>query len=349
MTAHPSLFVVGASRSRAAGFSLVEIMVALALSLLLLAGVIAIFMSSRASYETTNKFSRIQESGRFALDQILRDIRAAGYVGCARAPTYLSSSVKVTAPQWDFLAGAVSGFQATGADTWSPSISGLSITNAVSGSDVLLLRGPKREADPIRLTATMSASTEPLTVAAGATGIKVGDIALAYSCEGQAYFQVTAFGGGEIEHAESGSPGNVTDDLQYSFRENAEVVPVATTLYYVKPSAADGTMNSLYRRTALNAEEELVEGVEQMQLQFGVDTNGDSVVDDYVDASSITDWGTVFSVSVALLVRSLDQYGNDLDKRDYQLLDVTVSAPNDRRLREVFAGTANLRNRVPVN
>src|SRR5690606_32670244 len=51
-------------RSAVLGFSVVELMVAMAISLLLLAGVVAIFSSSRSSYETTTRLSRIQENGR---------------------------------------------------------------------------------------------------------------------------------------------------------------------------------------------------------------------------------------------------------------------------------------------
>jgi Type IV Pilus-assembly protein W len=57
----------------------------------------------------------------------------------------------------------------------------------------------------------------------------------------------------------------------------------------------------------------------------------------------------VYSVSVALLVRSLEQYGTDRDQRTYQLLNVSVAAPADRRLREVFSATASIRNRTRVN
>ena len=49
---------------RAAGFSLVELMVAITLSLLLLTGVVAIFSSSRVSYDSTLQLSRIQDTGR---------------------------------------------------------------------------------------------------------------------------------------------------------------------------------------------------------------------------------------------------------------------------------------------
>lgn len=77
--------IIGNSRTR--GFTLIEMMVALAISTLLLMGVVALFISSRASYETTEQLSRIQENGRFSLDQFATDIRSAGFQGCARGTT----------------------------------------------------------------------------------------------------------------------------------------------------------------------------------------------------------------------------------------------------------------------
>jgi len=323
----------------------------MALSLLLLGGVIAIFASSRVSYETNDKLARIQENGRFALDQLVRDIRSAGFVGCARAPTYVSTSLNNSnLLQWNFLDGPVRGFQATD-DAWDPALDA-SLSAAAAGSDVLVLRIPRREAQPLRLTTSMASGTDALTVPAVTNGVRVGDIALAYSCEAQAYFQVTSFAGGRIEHASLSAlqPGNSSDDISYAFRENAEVIPVQTVAYFVAPSTADANATSLWRRTALNNPEELVEGIERMELQFGLDTNGDSVVDQYVTADAVdTNWASVFSVRVALLVRSLQEYGADVDRRQYQVLDAVVPAPADRRLREVFTATANLRNRVPVN
>jgi type IV pilus assembly protein PilW len=342
---------------RSSGFSIVEIMVAMALSLLLLVGVIAIFSSAKASYETTNHLSRIQENGRFALDTITRDIRATGYVGCARAPTYLSTSLQSSALlPWDFLSGPVRGFQSTGEETWEPELDE-HVSSAADGSDVLVLRIPEPGAEPLRVITSMTTAADPLTVPNVTNSqLNVGDIALAYSCEAQAYFQVTSFAAGEIGHVtDVGTPGNAVDDLSYVFRENAEVIPVQTVIYYIRRSTAaiagtapDDTL-SLWRRVGDNDAQELVEGVQQMELRFGRDTNGDAVVDEYVTANSVTNWGSVYSVSVALLVRSPNEYGNDTDQRTYQLLDVPVEAPADRHLREVFATTASIRNRVPVN
>lgn len=350
---HPSSAV-----HTARGFSVVELMVAMALSLLLLAGVIAVFASSRASYDTTDRLSRIQENGRFALDKIVRDLRAAGFMGCAREPTYMVTTLNsATELEWDFLGGGgVQGFQYTGTGpTFAPSLSSTKVPNAAEGSDVLVVRRPEWGAQPLRLQADMADGTDDISVPnTSSSGLNTGDIALIYSCEAQAYFQVTSFAGGTITHgvggATSTSPGNASDDLQYAFRTNAEVIPVETVTYYIRASSSGppGT-TSLWRRIGANTPEELVEGVEQMQLRFGEDTNGDAVVDVYRTADDVVSWNDVYSVEVALLVRSLEEFGGDSDQETYELLDVTVAAPGDRRLREVFSATVGIRNRIRVN
>lgn len=348
---------------RAHGFSLIELMVAMAISLLLLAGVVAIFVSSKASYETTQRLSRIQENGRFALNTIMTDLRASGFVGCARQPTYLSTSLNnSTTLQWNFLAGPVTGFQATGANVWSPAMDA-SIPSPLSGSDVLVVRVPVRERVPLPLTTDVGSPTNTLQIAAGSGAVETGDIVLAYSCEAISVFQVSSFatGTGVISHIVNASgqvPGNATATVNYAYRRAVtQVVPVETVAYFVAPSSRVGDASdpapagttSLWRRRGLNAAEELVEGIEQVQVQYGIDTNGDVIVDEYRTANNVTDWNDVISVSVALLVRALEEYGPDTDRRSYSLLDVTVAAPGDRRLREVFTATASIRNRVRVN
>ena len=338
------------------GFSLVELMVAMTLSLMLLGGIVAIFSSSRASYETTDRLSRIQENGRYALDQVVTDIRSAGFVGCARVPTYVSSSLNTaTDVKWNFLDSSIRGYQFISTNSYSPTIAAADIPSAADNSDVLVVRRPKRDAQPLRLQADMGAGSANLTVPnTTSSGLNADDIALLYSCEAQAVFQVRSFSGGVITHAVGGgsatAPGNASGDVNFAFRRNAEVVPVETVIYYIRASSTGAVgATSLWRRIGANTPEELIEGVEQMQLRFGVDTTGDSRVDTYVTANSVTDWNAVYSVEVALLVRSLEEYGLDLDRETYQLLDASIPAPNDRRMREVFTATVGIRNRMRVN
>lgn len=61
------------------GLSLVELLIAMALGLILTVGALQMMLSSQSLYRTTDSLSRIQESGRFALDFLAKDIRMAGY------------------------------------------------------------------------------------------------------------------------------------------------------------------------------------------------------------------------------------------------------------------------------
>jgi type IV pilus assembly protein PilW len=329
-----------------AGFSLVELMVALALSLLLLLGVVAIFSSSRVSYESTDQLSRIQESGRFALDEISRRVRSAGFTGCSRQPNFTSSALRNSEVlQWAFMRGAVEG-----SDGATP-----------NDSDVVVVRGARMDFQPVRVTTDMGDPQLPLVVE-NTNGFSVNDVAVAYSCEGQSFFQVTGVGANTLAHAvvaaSATTPGNAFATTNYPFRQGAEVAPVETAVYFVGPSpplaptdpAPPAAARSLYRRVNFGPTEELVQGVEQMQAEYGFDDEGDRLVDRYIPASAVTNWDRVLAVRVALLVRSVDQYGTDTDRRTYQLLSeatgTRVVAPGDRRLREVFTVTASIRNRT---
>ena len=64
------------------GFSLVELMIALVISLILTAGVIQVYLSSKSAYSTNQALASVQENGRFGLNFLTRDIRMADFWGC---------------------------------------------------------------------------------------------------------------------------------------------------------------------------------------------------------------------------------------------------------------------------
>jgi type IV pilus assembly protein PilW len=77
--------------------------------------------------------------------------------------------------------------------------------------------------------------------------------------------------------------------------------------------------------------EDLAEGVENLQVLFGFDSDSDGEVDLYKDPSTIgtDDWPGVESVEVFMLVRSATRDVQYTDEKTYQLGDVTVG-PSDR-------------------
>ena len=69
--------------TRMRGLTLVELLVAITLGAIILGGAVTLFVNNRDTYHTTNQLSRLQETARYALDMMVKDIRMAGYFGCA--------------------------------------------------------------------------------------------------------------------------------------------------------------------------------------------------------------------------------------------------------------------------
>ena len=87
----------------------------------------------------------------------------------------------------------------------------------------------------------------------------------------------------------------------------------------------------------------LLSNVEDLQIRYGIDTNGDQSVDQYIAAPA--DWEQVISARVCVLVRS--EKTNIVSAGNYLDCDgVSVAIPADRRLRRAFSATFNLRNRI---
>ena len=93
--------------------------------------------------------------------------------------------------------------------------------------------------------------------------------------------------------------------------------------------------------------EDLAEGVEDLQLLFGYDSDNDGEVDTYKDPSGITDggnWERVESVEVFMLVRSATKDAQYTDEKVYQLGDTTVGPEDDHYRRLMSHTSVSLRN-----
>lgn len=83
--------------SRSKGFGLVEIMVALVLGLIVVAGIIQIFISTKATYQSQSTAARMQEDARFALSKLIQEIRMTGMYGCLKFDAAVVAGA-ITAP-----------------------------------------------------------------------------------------------------------------------------------------------------------------------------------------------------------------------------------------------------------
>jgi type IV pilus assembly protein PilW len=68
-------------KHRQHGLTLIELMVSITIGIVLMAGIMQIFASSKQSYKMQDTLTYLQESGRFSIDLISKDLRRAGYWG----------------------------------------------------------------------------------------------------------------------------------------------------------------------------------------------------------------------------------------------------------------------------
>lgn len=342
-----SALIAPAAR-RQQGFSLVELMVAMTLSLVLLAGALSVLYSTKVTNTENDRLARLQENGRAAVELMLRDARSSGYQGCMRpgfgTVVFENRLPSPTATLWNF-AQPVYGFNANGG-SWLPAMDSAAVPGPAAGaeaplpgSDVLVLRTTRQGTPKFRLTAGMANFNSPMSVEgpAGAT-VAIGDTMVVTDCATAVAFTVTNFA--------AGTPSTISHGpLGFTFGLNSEIVYIDTVSYYVANSTT-GNGPALYQRIGDRDPEILVEGVENMQVLYGIG-NSNMVATSYVNAGAVTNWDNVVSITVSLLLRSETEENLDRDTRTYTMLDTVFDPnPDDRRQRALFTTTATLRNRT---
>ena len=261
-------------RNRQYGFTLVEILVTLTISLFLVGGILQIFLNNKQTYRAQEGLSRIQENGRSAIDVLGSNIRQAGYA--AISTNTASRYTKFT----DGAGTVITGTEGTG--TGIMSINGIS-TNGATDS----------------ITVSFDSPTDCLGSATPVPGVAVP--------------------GGNVQRAVNWFFIDANNNLACLGNGNAVL----------------GNGNAV--------PQPLIEGVENMQIWYGLDTDGDQAANTYVTAPAA--WNNVVSVRICLLLRSIEDRLVD-QPITYQDCNGNQTTATDRRLRRSFISTFNLRNRI---
>lgn len=272
---------------RQAGLSLIELMIAITLSLLLILGVTQIFLSSKATYVSNQALSSIQESGRFAIEILTKDIRNAGYKGqCLSFPV-------------NHLDGGASELWAEGNEPihgWENSKPPYVSQNTVSNSDVLLIQFAAGATD-VTGASTNVAGSNTIDLANGTSPVENGAVTLISDGLACDLFANTESGTGAIGKAAGVS-------WSHDYTDEFEILSFHSLVYYIAVDAESGVPTLFRSRfspdlaSGSEQTEALVPGVASMNIEYGVATN--RIVDGYVDADAGTDWGNVASVKLTL-------------------------------------------------
>jgi len=317
------------------GISLVEVMIAMLLGVMLLGGMLQIFSSSRQSYRVHDAVSRMQESGRMALELISRDARMTDFWGC------LSDKAKV-----------VNNLNNTGVGFIDFSAGGIGGTEGSAGApDTLILRGGVNAGLAIQPPYGPQASAN-ITVAPG-SGLTQDDIVFVSDCAAADIFQISNAnpdGSGAIVHnTGAGAPGNYNATnpgcpganahcLSKIYGADATVFAARELIYTVAPGSEG--QPALFR-----SGQELLDGVENFQVLYGEDTDASGVANYYVPADQVVDMGNVISIRFAIVARSYDANLTGGIAQNYSVLGTNLVA-TDNRLRQVYTSTVTLRNRL---
>jgi len=362
-----------AGRSRERGFSLVELMIASTIGLLILTAMISVFVSSMQSRNEVDKASRQIENGRFAVEMLKEDIQLAGFYG-----DYFPSTITWTTPDpcatilnnMGFSAGnlpvGIYGYPDTVTSGTQPSC----LSSRKEGTDILVIR--RTSTTQLRIDANEdNARDANVTNEDGSSGISVASLGAGHylqvsNCsdtpaEGEYVLakDPTAFVLHGVKPA--GIPasciiGGLAPVRQYFVRifyiatcndcgagdgiptlKMVELSP-DTGVCATDPAASCGSMTT----------RSIAEGIENLQLEYGIDTNSDGTPDSYSTAPAAADWQNVMAVKIFLLARNTEITADYTDTKTYSLASdgstLTGTPFNDKYKRHVYVATARANN-----
>jgi type IV pilus assembly protein PilW len=283
-----------------AGFSLVELMIAMTIGLALLAVLATVFEQTSSGRSDLERVTRLVENSRFAADILGDDIRHAGFYGTFQPPSD-TLFTDASPCDWDVIDVSRLGWQASNTAPRYPSqVQGWDDPGAIvptlgclpnrrAGTDVFVVR---------------RASADPVTLAQ----VTVNNV----------YVQASQCVNDPAPLRVSNTAAQFT--LRTAACDNAIVAPIRryyVRVYYVADcnvcAPSDG-IPTLRRMEVINNAARIVplaEGVEDLQIEYAFDTNGDGSPDQYLtsttaDTTPTAFWSNVVAMRVHLLIRSTD-------------------------------------------
>ena len=326
------------------GLSLIEVMISMAIGSVVILGVLSLFTANTETYNALQAQTRLQEGANFGLNVIARDLQRAGYRGCySRGDVYVTAATVPAAFDIRFGLSVHNGgsrnadghavcddILRTGA---SPAVS--AVMAVPTSSPCALL-----ENDEAYLSTALVTGQEniQLAVVSGAsTNIEVNDLALISDCEKATLFKVTSVAVNGVAmtlgHAVSAANGNIVDGLAETgtFGTDAAVASIVSKTYFIKQGASGIAGKGGYSLFQFDgaASAELVEGVEDLQILLGIDTDSDGVPNQYLAPSASVNTGQIVAILLEITANSINDAG---------------STEADGLLRRTFRQTIKIRN-----
>jgi type IV pilus assembly protein PilW len=331
------------------GFTLIELLIAMVIGVFLMAGVVQIFISAKQAYKLQENQSRLQENGRFAMSFITQDVRMAGYLGCSRILPASKDGIVAITEQTKMIGNNDI------TNNWTPTVWGKSTSDAWNAAwttpgpcgssnecmpktDTISFQyakscGGNLTTNMTSKGASISISTSNSCSISAASASAPGDQVLIADCNAPPSPKALS---DVFVSTSTGNTINHKNELSKAYETDAEVFTFQSISYFLRLGASGSP--ALFRvdntkPTGATNPVELVEGIEDIQILYGVDSDlvPDYIPNYYVDAVSVppkiptqnrdantgkllpTDndypgWGRVISIRISLLAVSLDNY-----------------------------------------
>ncbi|HCI14679.1 MAG: hypothetical protein A2063_05000 [Gallionellales bacterium GWA2_60_142] len=299
------------------GLSLIELMISITIGLLILSALTTLFVNQSKTRSELDKSNRMIDNGRYALEVLTENLRMAGFYG-----NYLPSGAPATTPDpcslatitdpgtsLDVLRHHVQGYtvEAQASQIASlPASCGFtytagSTTSLKPGSDILVLR-------------RVGTATPVAAVNAAASPNSANTVYLQVSnCNTDAGYQLVSGAG----------PFAAFHDKNCT--TIASLRPFIVQVYFVSSdnNPGDGIptlkRQELDQATGVFVITPLVEGIEYMQVDYGLDADTDGAADSYIANPAAANWPNIVSVKLNIIARNIETSAGHTDIKSYVL------------------------------
>lgn len=314
--------------ARQAGLTLIELMISMAIGLVLLAAITSLIVAQSSNRKELEKSSRQIENGRYATQVLRNDIQLAGFYGQlispGTVPTYVpnpcTTAPPMAAPNTESLQNdmplAIQGYDSPAT---SPIPTCLPDADFIPNTDILVVRHADTQVPSLTDGANLYLQTS--------AGSSVMAVDLPTATGNNATFPVfldeqkTIVAPLRVYHvyiyflSPCDQPAGGGADCTGQQDDNGHPVP---TLKRLELTYTGGSVQ--WKMVPL------VEGIENMQFDYGMDTSGDGYPNSYItNPATPTDWSNVMAVRINILARNIDCTAGYRDTKTYNLGASSVS------------------------
>jgi len=318
-----------------AGFTLVEIMITMLLSLVLGFAIVTVFVNNSHSFNQDDNVLRMQDDARYALQQIAFDLSMAGHYAELLSPANVVQDASL----------------AIGTDCGPAAINSWTYLTTQPATDASLSLVAIDNATSAQVVGSHSCFAGG-EVAPGTDVVSIKRVAGAES---------TVLRNGGIYLRTNGTVGL----LFRSPMLGAPTIPIALprteweyrpAIYYIRQFANTPGDNipTLCRKVLAGGGPSMVteciaSGIENLQIEYGVDTSSDGNPNAYVSAPTLADLQNVVSARIFLLARTTDIDTRHTNQKTFSLSNSPDFTPADSFHRRVFSTTVAIQNIRSMN